>query len=83
MGEFMGFTGKGIRFFFCMFPMWKKYISAWKVHTLWCSELFKNALECCKYPVSGDISESGNNKVGIYSAEFKYLNNDLIRQDEH
>lgn len=34
MGEFMGFTGKGIRFFFCMFPMWKKYISAWKVHTL-------------------------------------------------
>lgn len=47
------------------------------------SSWFKNALECFKFPVSGDILESGNNKLGILKVEFKYLNNDLTRINEH
>lgn len=47
------------------------------------SKWFKSALECFKFPVSGAISESGNNKLGVLKVEFKYLNNDLTRLSEH
>lgn len=51
--------------FFFMILMWEINSNVFKVYILWYLELFKNVLEFFKFFVSGDILESGNNKVGI------------------